>query len=40
MKKNAIILDFFAGSGTTADAVMQLNAAFPAPKQKTALDVV
>ena len=25
--KNAIVLDFFAGSGTTADAVMQLNAA-------------
>ena len=24
--KNALILDFFAGSGTTADAVMQLNA--------------
>ncbi len=24
--KNGIILDFFAGSGTTADAVMQLNA--------------
>lgn len=24
--KNSIILDFFAGSGTTADAVMQLNA--------------
>lgn len=24
--KNAIILDFFAGSGTTGDAVMQLNA--------------
>ena len=25
-KKNALILDFFAGSSTTADAVMQLNA--------------
>ncbi|MHC5839996.1 DNA methyltransferase, partial [Streptococcus pyogenes] len=25
-KKYSIILDFFAGSGTTADAVMQLNA--------------
>lgn len=25
-KRNAIILDFFAGSSTTADAVMQLNA--------------
>lgn len=25
-KKNSIILDFFAGSATTADAVMQLNA--------------
>ena len=25
-KKNDLILDFFAGSGTTADAVMQLNA--------------
>ena len=25
-QKNAIILDFFAGSSTTADAVMQLNA--------------
>ena len=24
--KNAIVLDFFSGSGTTADAVMQLNA--------------
>lgn len=24
-KKNSVILDFFAGSGTTADAVMQLN---------------
>lgn len=24
--KNSIVLDFFAGSGTTADAVMQLNA--------------
>ncbi|GHC19568.1 hypothetical protein GCM10008913_04080 [Leuconostoc lactis KCTC 3528 = DSM 20202] len=24
-RKNSIILDFFAGSGTTADAVMQLN---------------
>lgn len=26
IKKNAIVLDFFAGSSTTADAVMQLNA--------------
>ncbi|MCH9853903.1 MAG: site-specific DNA-methyltransferase [Alphaproteobacteria bacterium] len=26
LNKNDIILDFFAGSGTTADAVMQLNA--------------
>ncbi len=26
VKENDIILDFFAGSGTTADAVMQLNA--------------
>lgn len=25
--KNAVVLDFFAGSGTTADALMQLNAA-------------
>lgn len=25
-KKNALILDFFAGSATTADAIMQLNA--------------
>ncbi|MGZ7186198.1 DNA methyltransferase, partial [Streptococcus pyogenes] len=25
-KKYSIILDFFAGSGTTADAVMQFNA--------------
>jgi adenine-specific DNA-methyltransferase len=25
-KDNDLILDFFAGSGTTADAVMQLNA--------------
>lgn len=24
-KKNSLVLDFFAGSGTTADAVMQLN---------------
>ena len=24
-QKNAVVLDFFAGSGTTADAVMQLN---------------
>jgi adenine-specific DNA-methyltransferase len=26
--ENDIILDFFAGSGTTGDAVMQLNADF------------
>lgn len=26
LKKNLTVLDFFAGSGTTADAVMQLNA--------------
>ena len=26
LDKNAYVLDFFSGSGTTADALMQLNA--------------